>query len=437
MRVPSLSRRGAFSVLLVSGLTSGSGLVSCADEAPREPVLQTTEWHIRQGEVNKNDPNVMLLVHDGGNEQGLCSSSLIAPNLLLTARHCVSGTPEEVDCNKAKFKVPYSASSFYASTEYTIPQSYSKYVRVSDVYVPPESASVCGFDMALVVLKANIPADKAVPLIPRLKDDVLKGETYRAVGYGATDAAGSGAGTRRQRQGLKVSCVGEDCSPYSQVNAREWEGDTGICQGDSGGPALDEQNRVIGVVSRGPVNGKVQCDSPTYGSVYKWEDWIVGIAKIAAEKGGYPLPEWAGGPPATVQAGPPPTLPPSDGPPPEIDDSPVYGTPCSEADNTCASGTCITDRGYFYCSHACSSTLACPETYSCTRGGAGAAFCTADVLGKPANSAAASSSGAGCTVAAGPGRDPVKPVPWVVGAVAGLAVLGARRRPRLPAAPRT
>jgi MYXO-CTERM domain-containing protein len=257
------------------------------------------------------------------------------------------------------------------------------------------------------------------------------------VGYGATDAAGNGAGTRRQRTNLQVNCVGSDCPIYSQVNIREWEGDTGICQGDSGGPALDEQNRVIGVVSRGPVNGPVQCDSPTYGSVYKWDTWIIEIAKIAAEQGGYPLPEWAGGPPAIEEpggggaggdtgaagstSGGAGTGTTEDGPA-------KYGTACP--DDTCASGTCIEDQGYQYCSHACDDKTPCPDTYTCSKAvDSPTSFCTF-VPSAPSAPKSSSSSGS-CSLVAAPGgsRDPVKPVPWIVGAAA-LGLVAARRRSR-------
>lgn len=425
MSALSPARFGALSLFFAAA----SGIAGCAQDVTPQPVLQSTSWHIRGGDVNQNDPNVMVLIHEAGNGSSICSSSLIAPNLLLTARHCVAPVPEQVDCSSSKFGTPYPAGSFFASTEYIAPQNPSKYVRASAVYVPDESASVCGFDMAMVILSKNIDPAVAKPLIPRVHEDVVAGESYRAVGYGATDAAGNGAGTRRQRTGLNVDCVGNDCSIYSQVNIREWQGETGICQGDSGGPALDSQNRVIGVVSRGPVNGPVQCDSPTYGSVYKWEDWIVEIAKVAADKGGYPLPEWAGGPPAVVDPNDPGTTDPggnvggSSGSGTTTEPGGVtYGVACSEENPTCASGTCIEDRGYFYCSHACSDTVACPATYSCTKGEV-ASFCTSDAV-----SPASKDSGSCSVGTLTPSRDPMKPVPWIVSAAAIAGLVLARRR---------
>ncbi|HEX7453725.1 MAG TPA: trypsin-like serine protease, partial [Polyangiaceae bacterium] len=55
---------------------------------------------ISGGEPDSVDSNVFILVsHRATEGVALCSASLIAPNLLLTARHCVADTTsEQVAC---------------------------------------------------------------------------------------------------------------------------------------------------------------------------------------------------------------------------------------------------------------------------------------------------------------------------------------------------
>lgn len=216
-----------------------------------------------------------------------CTGALIAPNLVLTAHHCVAPVPsEQVACGTAEFGAPYATSSFYVSTDDTLSQS-SPFVGVREVVVPPGGNDVCGFDVAMLIL--DQPLD-APPLVPRLDQEPTPSEGYTAVGYGATDDQGSGAFERRERGALVVKCDGASCG-VGQIKDTEWLGDQGICSGDSGGPALDANDQVIGVVSRGGAG----CTTPIYGDVSAWADWIRATAVHAADEGGYAPPPWAGG----------------------------------------------------------------------------------------------------------------------------------------------
>jgi len=64
--------------------------VGCAEQAPLEN-RQTSSAAIIDGEVSGSDQDGVLLLRarlDRG--EVLCSASLIGPNLIITARHCVS-----------------------------------------------------------------------------------------------------------------------------------------------------------------------------------------------------------------------------------------------------------------------------------------------------------------------------------------------------------
>ena len=103
-----------------------------------------------------------------------------------------------------------------------------------------------------------------------------------------TDGDDDGAGRRRRRDGLRVVCVGDDCSS-SNITGHEWQGDYGICSGDSGSPAIDGDHHVFGITSRGPKG----CDDPVYGGLVGHRDWLVDAAGRAAKSAGIATPKWA------------------------------------------------------------------------------------------------------------------------------------------------
>jgi V8-like Glu-specific endopeptidase len=245
---------------------------------------------ISGGEPDSVDSNVFILVsHRQAEGVALCSASLIAPNLLLTARHCVADvTSEQVTCGTTTAGAPFPADTFFAANTESVDQvTKQNAFAVSAVSVPSQGTDICGFDLALVTLSTLVPASIATPLIPRIDRKVTLGETYTAVGYGQDSPGDAGiAGARRGRSGLTVECAPGTCG--TGVDADEFGGNAGICSGDSGGPALDADDKVVGVVSRSGDS----CNNPVYGSVASWKDWIIATARQAATDGKYDPPFW-------------------------------------------------------------------------------------------------------------------------------------------------
>ncbi|WP_240807214.1 S1 family peptidase [Polyangium spumosum] len=389
-------------------------LVGCGDMSQGSPEgdVSEAELEINGGYLDDKDTAVVGIY--AMNLGGICTGSLLAPNMVLTARHCISqinNNDGSVQCGVTKFAPPVAASNYLVTTHPEVSQDPSAYRAAKEVVLLPSGDDFCGQDQAILILAENIPESEAKPLVPRVDDPLVTGETYSAVGYGATDGAGNGAGQRRRRDDLTITCVTEEC-PQFQVTETEWMGNAGVCQGDSGGPAIDLQNRVIGVTSRGGFN----CSSPIYGYVKAWDQWIKDTAIKAAEMGGYPVPGWANGAPT------------------HPDYSYTPGDACNEPAD-CASGRCVNDGNEQYCTRLCNEKAPCPEGWYCDSDSAGQGVCFKQTSETPGGGWGDEDEGDGpalsqdssCSMSA----DPTKPVPWRGGLFAlALVVLGLRRRAR-------
>jgi hypothetical protein len=221
---------------------------------------------ISGGVLDAEDVAVVGILDDASG--ATCTGALIAPDLVLTAQHCVAAIVGPFDCATSTFGPPGDPSTFYVTTRPDFSFDPADYHQVAEIRIPPGDA-VCGRDVALLVLATPIAGTEAEPIVPRLDVEVAPGEIYAAVGYGAIDDNNTGAGERRRRDGLAADCVGAGCAT-TFIDVGEWRGEAGVCQGDSGGPALDASGRVIGVASRGSVG----CDDPIYGSLAAHADWI-------------------------------------------------------------------------------------------------------------------------------------------------------------------
>lgn len=285
---------GTFASLL------GCGASACGVSNESGVELGRLEQPISGGEVDdsENWPGVVLLYTEIGASQGTqgCTGTLIAPNLVLSALHCVAPLRDSNFECKADGSVTQNAPG---AGELGSPVEGSNVeVRVgldaasSDIVAhgkqlfTTNSPSICNNDLALILLDTEL--DLPVSRL-RLDDGVVQGEPLTIVGYGSTGVSGDSV-TRRAVEKIRILEVGSDTGEGTLLGAppRTFVVGSSACKGDSGGPAFSKNDAgdpvVVGVDSI-IVGG---CGSSTSRSIYTRLSPFKKLVLSAFEAAGYP-----------------------------------------------------------------------------------------------------------------------------------------------------
>lgn len=240
----------AFSIALLAVV--GAGCVK------RQQIPDIASLHAVAQESSSGVVAIATTIADNPSHITLCSGALVAPNLILTARHCVSRAVTATPSCDARGR---SHNGDHLAEDVD-PASIAIYTGAHvrpDVDVPvaravrtlhPTGQVLCDADVAFLVL--DRPIVGASVLTMRLHSPVETGDIIMPVGFGGGLQNVVGLKVARARSIVLATGPSANALTGAVLGPREFEVDRATCRGDSGGPAIDVvSGEIVGIVSRG------------------------------------------------------------------------------------------------------------------------------------------------------------------------------------------
>ena len=337
----SAAMNAATSLAMLSLLASALLVLSCGDLAARgagtAPAADVASPP--PGVADRGADPAVVAVDFGG--AAPCAGALLAPDVVITALHCVSLSTAATDCasrpdaslDAGGARALRAAASIRVlagdGAGGLVERARGREIRAPAVPGPGSAPGVssCDADVAMLLLDQGVAG--VAPLAVRATG-AARGDHVRSVGLRA------GAKVVREHVAVLDSAptnleVGEDV------------------MGEGGGPALDEDTaEIVGVASRGDGPGR---------DVYTRADVFLSLVEGALDDS-----RSAGGVSSDVA---------------KVEKGPLDMGGACLAGSDCAAGVCVSAPGAVaqYCSRTCGTGDRCPTGFRCVKSAGGAQVC--------------------------------------------------------------
>lgn len=208
-------------------------------ERSKNPTYSSHTQRIINGVQDFNQPGIGALVHQKGSP--FCTATLIRPQLVLTAAHCLLIIQRE----------GLSTIHFRVDTPDTHGSVYSEYTRLKRLIMHPKyiaSGQAPAYDIALIVLAQPIHSVRHLQVSRFRMPSSWQGNQVKVVGYGYIQTTPAFLKDNKKYQAsIPIHSIASSTFIHMDRSTQK-----SACHGDSGGPALYDihgQEYIIGVTS--------------------------------------------------------------------------------------------------------------------------------------------------------------------------------------------